>query len=200
MYDEILDELIARGVSAPTLKAVMRLIAEAESLRDRREVDRERKQRWRDGHVTSRSVPGRPRTSQDNPPSIEERKIRKEVSKEGRKRPLPPDFQPDLAWAMEKRKWTSEEAAAEAERFRYHYLASGTPWVDWQCVWRKWVTSPFQQKGNGNGNGHAPRPHSREDREERTGIALAKLRAYARGGGEAGRQTTLGLPEPEEPA
>jgi hypothetical protein len=128
------------------------------------------------------------------------KKERKEVSKEGRKRPLPPDFQPDLAWAMEKRKWTSEEAAAEAERFRYHYLASGTPWVDWQCVWRKWVTSPFQQKGNGNGNGHAPRPHSREDREERTGIALAKLRAYARGGGEAGRQTTLGLPEPEEPA
>jgi len=55
MHEEILEEMIARGMSAKTIVIVAKLIADAEAVEDRRSRDRERKRRVR----------GRPRTSQD---------------------------------------------------------------------------------------------------------------------------------------
>lgn len=115
--------------------------------------------------------------------------------------PMPDDFQPDLEWAMKEKDWTLERATLEAQCFRDHARGGGRVQADWPAAWRNWVRSPYRnnQKGSVNGRGQ-PRPHSREDREERTGAALAKLRAFAGGGGEAGELPAVGLPKPEKPA
>jgi hypothetical protein len=134
--------------------------------------------------------------------SILSKKVsKKEGSIEGRSRatPIPPDFKFDIEWAMKKNNWTFEEATQSFDRCRDHYLANGKPFIDWQAVGRKWVTSPFQQKGNGNGNGngHAPRPHSREARIERTSAAWEQLIHASEQGDLLDPATPLGLPKPQ---
>jgi len=75
-----------------------------------------------------------------------------------RARPLPADWTLDAegrAYAQQKHGWNEHHIDEEAERFRLHALSSGRRQVDWQASWRKWVMSPYQQKGNGNGQGQS---------------------------------------------
>lgn len=184
---EILQELITCGVSPATILVVAKLIADAEFLTEKRAADRARQREHRARksacHVTSRDVTGRHMTE---PSSIEEERKKEENKKARESRatratPIPENFVPDVLWAIEKTKWTSEKADSEAQRFKDSAVAHSRRYADWPAAWRNWVTSPFQSKGSNNGlqtnqrNGFqqaVPRYGSKEWRQEQLGFAI----------------------------
>lgn len=55
------------------------------------------------------------------------------------------------------RGWSVAYTHSEAERFKNHFIASGSAKKDWNAAWRNWVTSPYQKTANGmNGHGKGP--------------------------------------------
>jgi hypothetical protein len=158
---EILDELIARGVSSKTIQAVVELIANDKAITDRRANDAARQQRHRQRNVTSRDVPLCHVTQRDplmvSPitPSLTPSSKPKRVSRSTARRvPIPDDWLPDADYATA-RGWSLPHVQTEAQRFRDHAKANNRLQADWPAAWRNWVTSPYQKAENVNGKSAA---------------------------------------------
>ncbi len=80
----------------------------------------------------------------------------------------------------------SDNAIAEEEAsFRDYWkgrAGAGARKADWEATWRSWIRRYCDRRPNGMSA--KPRPGSREDRQEKTANAYAKLREYARAGAD----------------
>ncbi len=146
-----IETLRAAGLSDAEILRVIE-IEQAERLKNTREANRLRQQRYRarvtdvtrdqrdqrdkrDGHIDTSSL------------DTQNKKVRK-VS-------ISPDWKPtdaDRDYAKAKG-WSDSRIDTEAERFHNHYLANGEARKSWRASWCKWVISPFQNGNGGLGNG-----------------------------------------------
>jgi hypothetical protein len=69
----------------------------------------------------------------------------------------------------------------EIEKFRNYWMAkagNAATKLDWPATWRNWILNANRRTPTNDFNGHAPRPGSREDRQEKTANAIAKLTQF----------------------
>lgn len=125
------------------------------------------------------------------------RDTRKSSSVKVRKKatPLPPDWQPDLAWA--KARFSASDAALhmEAEKFRSYHESKGSLMKDWQRAWQYWLlngisklprrTDQSSTSGKSSGFTLDPETKARLDREYEEAFQRARKAAmegtYAHG-------------------
>jgi hypothetical protein len=163
MSADLLRRLIEAGTPADLIAEVAMLVGEVGALERRRKSDRERQANRR--HVTSRDTTDV--TLQPVTPSLEvspENPLPKSIPSPPYKPPasqkrgtrLADDFEPPedwIAWAMNKRSWSREEAVDECECFiRYWQAKPGREAckLDWPKTWQNWaVNSRRQAKAQG---------------------------------------------------
>jgi len=153
----ILDELVAKGVTGDVIVAVAKLIADAEVTERVRVGARERMRRVRERSRTLRNG------SEQKSTNIEERKKDKEVSvaRSARrpKTPLPDNWHPELGGDV------------EFQKFCDHARANDRRCVDWEAALRNWNRNAPKFNG-GNGNGRGRRSGSVLDAFDRIGERL----------------------------
>ena len=155
MPNQIIDELIAAGVSSDTIVAVAKLIAEAEITAKIRAQTRDRVQRFRERKrdVTLPCVTVTlPPPAYTTPRRVSEPKRVLRHAKHS----LPTDFElseSDNRHAVNAG-WSQNRVDSELIRFRDHAAANDRRQADWHAAWRNWVSSPFNATKNGGTNGH----------------------------------------------
>jgi len=147
----ILDELVAKGVSGEVIVRVAKLIADAEQTERIRSAARERMRAVRE---RSRTLPNVQNSSEHDAAFLSKEgknstkeEIKKETKKESRqkaKTALAPDWQPV----------GPQRDPIEAEEFRDHARAKGYRYSDWNAAYRNYQRSPYNPR---NKNG-APQP------------------------------------------
>ena len=159
---KILDELIAREISAEIVLEIQSLIEDAGKWRNRRERIKRRMRLVRSRALTpsnhsTKPVRSRALTPPHTPPlSLTDVPIgtsvraRDKLSTGGKRKPkttLQDDWNPLIA----------PEDRAELERFKDHARAHGSLYANWDAAWRNWRTSPYRKAnaGHANGNGRA---------------------------------------------
>jgi len=159
----ILDELIAKGVSGEAIAKVAKLIADAEVIEGQRASARERMRAVRE---RSRTLPNVQNSSEHDAAFLSKEgknstkeEIKKETKKESRqkaKTALPPDWTPI----------GSQRDPIEPEEFRDHARAKGYRYSDWHAAYRNYQRSPYNAR-----NKNSTAPPTVSDEQKRAALA-----------------------------
>jgi uncharacterized protein YdaU (DUF1376 family) len=93
------------------------------------------------------------RNANQNQNHNHKKEIDKSISKEKRKSRLKPDWSlTDQDWQYATSKGLQQkEIENEENKFREYYLSSGSTWLDWGIVWKRWVGRCVERSANQTG-------------------------------------------------
>jgi uncharacterized protein YdaU (DUF1376 family) len=114
-----------------------------------------------------------PNQSIPEPEPDNKKEIDKSISKEKRKSRLKPDWSlTDQDWQYAASKGLQQkEIENEENKFREYYLSSGSTWLDWGIVWKRWVGRCVER-----GSNQAGRPDTSRNGSSSGGLSGAAVR------------------------